>query len=383
MKSAKRAIWKTPPFSFLFIMVSLFACNDNDPEYPDRRPAEIEPDVYLTVVDSIGVEEGDSNYVLAMPSYATRLADGNTIVVDHMLSKVLVYREDGDFFSQVGRSGSGPGEYLLPSWVTARPSGGLAVIDAMQKRMLFYTDSLEYAGCTDAFSLAAPMETVFLNDTTFLAIHRIAEEEGGEIMAGFSLSMFNVTSTEPVVSYFRNLAPYDVSQPFSDVNMRPMFTMTQSGIVFISVRSQDDFVITACDLQGEELFRIEEPFTRIAKTEQEIEEETQRNRSFLRHSGAPEHVIESLITEPFYNAISSIGIGPDGNLWVCLGYYDSPVFKVYDPSDGSFLYNAALSNRERHGDLRIIVNRWGITALDQYCESWPRVYLIQADPASV
>ncbi len=240
-------------FSFLFILVSLSACNDNGPEYSGQRPADIEPDVYLSVVDSIGVEEGDSNYVLAMPSFATRLPDGYIIVVDHMRSKVLMYNEDGDFLSQVGRGGSGPGEYLLPSWVAVIPSGGLAVNDVMQSKILFYTDSLEYAGCTDAFPFAAPMETVFLNDTTFLAIHRIAEEEGGEIMAGFSVSMFNAASTEPVFTYFRNLAPFDASNPLSDVDMRPIFTVTHNGIVFISVRSQEEFIISACDLQGEEL----------------------------------------------------------------------------------------------------------------------------------
>lgn len=337
------------------------------------------PEVFLKVTDSIGVEMGDSNFVFAVPSFACRLPLNRIAVIDFMKKKVLLYSHDGSFISQVGREGSGPGEYLLPAGVAVTPSGGLAVNDGMQRRILFYDENSEYTGCTEVFFPMPPSNTVFLSDTSFIGNLVIYEIDGEEMRGGFSVSMFSTTSIEPETTYFSDLAPFDMANPLeSDVSI-PLFTMTAEGTVFITTVSQEEFVITAYSPQGQELFTIGEPYSKIRKTDEAVAEETLQMQRRMRQSGAPEYMLESIQAEPFYNAIDLLGIGPDENLWVTLGYCDYPVFKVYDTSTGDYLFTAAVSDSQRYGNIEVMANRWGFTALDPFSESWPRIYLLEAD----
>jgi len=345
------------------------------PEYPD-------PDVFLLVVDSIGVEIGDSNYVFASPSYTCYLPDSNIVVVDQMKPQVSLFSSEGSFIALVGREGNGPGEYLRSGFASAMPSGGLAVTDNMQRRILFYNEFHEYVGCTDAFSPAAPSSNVFLNDSTFLGVLVFVEMDAEDRITGWQVSRFNTASTEPDMCFFRNTIPFDPSNVSERQSIKPMLAVIPEEIVFISVKSQEQFLICAYSLQGDSLFSIEEPFSRIAKSEMEIEAETQRKRDYLRFAGAPEYLVQSVNAEPFYNAIKSINIGPDNNLWVTLGGYNYPVFRVYDSCDGSYLYTATLEDKERFGNNTVIVNRWGFTAYNRFSELWPRIYILEADMIS-
>ncbi len=373
--------------TFIFIVSFFSGCskhegstgNDNavnesvtKPEYPD-------PDVFLLVTDSIGMEGGDSNFVFASPSYACRLPNGNILVVDQMKPQVFLFSSEGRFMALVGREGNGPGEYLRSGFASTMPSGGLAVIDIMQKRILFYDEFHEYIGCTDVFPPSPPANTIFLNDTTFLGVLPFVERDGVEYTTGWHVARFATVSTEPEMHFFSNAIPFDSSNPSERKSIEPMLATTPEGTVFISVKSQEEFLISAYSLQGDLLFSIEEPFSRIAKTEIEIEAETQRKQDILRFAGAPEHIVQSVSCEPFYYAINAISIGTDNNLWVSLGYFNSPVFRVYDSSDGSYIYTAALEDKERFGNITVFVSRWGFTAIDVFSESWPRIYLLETD----
>lgn len=373
--------------TFIFITSFFSGCSEHEGRTENNivfnesvtRLGYADADVFLLVTDSIGIELGDSNYVFASPSYACRLPDSNILVVDQMKPQVSLFSSEGSFIGLVGKEGNGPGEYLRSGFASAMPSGGLAVTDNMQRRILFYNEFHEYVGCTDAFSPAAPSSNVFLNDSTFLGVLVFVEMNAEDRMTGWQVSRFTTASTEPEMCFFRNTIPFDPSNVSERQSIKPMLAVVPEEIVFISVKSQEQFLICAYSLLGDSLFSIEEPFSRIAKTETEIEEETQKRRDYLRFVGAPEYLVQSITAEPFSNAINSINIGPDNNLWVTLGYYDYPVFRVYDSSDGNYLYTAALEDKERFGNTTVFVNRWGLTAIDVFSELWPRIYLLETE----
>jgi hypothetical protein len=88
-------------------------------------------------------------------------------------------------------------------------------------------------------------------------------------------------------------------------------------------------------------------------------------------------MLESFQPNEFKFAIASLDIAPDGNLWVGLGAYGHPVFRVYDPDSGEYLFTAALEHPENPRNLSVMMNSLGFTAIDPMSESWPRVYLLE------
>ncbi len=64
----------------------------------------------LTVVDSIGVELGDSNYVFGAVREVEIGPDGDIYVVDWIECTIYRYSSNGEFIQRIGRRGNGPGE---------------------------------------------------------------------------------------------------------------------------------------------------------------------------------------------------------------------------------------------------------------------------------
>ena len=77
----------------------------------------------------------------------------------------------------------------------------------------------------------------------------------------------------------------------------------------------------------------------------------------------PEEMIESIQPEEYEYAVKSLGIGPDGNLWVRTGIYDQPVFRIYSASTGEFMNTAALNSTEDCSDMDIFVSPNGLIRL--------------------
>lgn len=65
---------------------------------------------YLVVVDSIGVETGDSCYTFDGIEGVEYCPDGNIAVLDCVRAGLMVYSPDGRYLRRIGQRGNGPGE---------------------------------------------------------------------------------------------------------------------------------------------------------------------------------------------------------------------------------------------------------------------------------
>ncbi|MCK5134109.1 MAG: hypothetical protein KAR40_18425 [Candidatus Sabulitectum sp.] len=83
----------------------------------------------LTVVDSIGTELGDSNYVFGAVWGVTIGPSGDIFVVDWIKCTIFRYSFDGDFIQRIGRRGSGPGEMHQPGNPVVMDDGSICVYD--------------------------------------------------------------------------------------------------------------------------------------------------------------------------------------------------------------------------------------------------------------
>jgi len=225
----------------LSIIVILLACggskqpigvSSNDPsvEYP-------EVDVWLTIVDSIGVENGDSNMVLGRPVVSTWMPGDRIAVLDLQKCNVSIFSSNGEYLTSVGRQGSGPSEFLIPSWLSITPSGGMAISDAMGGSISFFDSTLVYTGKLNGFFPSPPTNTVFLNDTIFAGIMPDYEMKDDNIIAGFSVALWSTGSVDPEMFYYRDLVAFNPEEIFSHETNMPVFTISPNGTVFTSLDS--------------------------------------------------------------------------------------------------------------------------------------------------
>jgi hypothetical protein len=340
-------------------------------------PAIPNADLWLTISDSIGIELGDSNLVLGMPAVAAWMPDNRLAVMDMQKYRISVFTPEGDFVTSLGRQGSGPGEFLLPSWLSVTPSGGLAVCDAMAGELDFFNPSLEYTGSLSGFFPSPPVITVFLEDTVFVGMKPEFEQNDDGMFMGYTVALWNTTSPEPVITYHRELAPFDPSDMSGITGNMVVFAASPEGLVYTSKFSTEEYSVNGWNPDGTPLFTINEPFTRVEKTQEDIDTERQYVRDRMRQGGAPDFMVETYEPEPFRYAISSLGVAPDGNLWVGMGTYNHPVFRVYDSLTGDYLFTAALEITDETRDLTVQMNQWGFTAIDQISADWPRVYVLE------
>jgi len=84
---------------------------------------------------TIGVEEGDSNYVLDRVVAAVRLSDGRIVVANGLSNQLRYFDTAGRFLRTVGRKGQGPGEFNGLSWVGRLGGDSLLVWDRANARV--------------------------------------------------------------------------------------------------------------------------------------------------------------------------------------------------------------------------------------------------------
>lgn len=102
----------------------------------------IHPGVATLVEElSIGVADGAEEYVLGEIADVALGKDGSLYVFDRQVPVVRHYDASGKFLRNIGRAGSGPGEYRSASGIATMPDGRLLVWDTGNWRINVYSAS--------------------------------------------------------------------------------------------------------------------------------------------------------------------------------------------------------------------------------------------------
>ncbi|MEA3266764.1 MAG: hypothetical protein U9P42_07465, partial [Candidatus Fermentibacteria bacterium] len=112
----------------------------------------------------------------------------------------------------------------------------------------------------------------------------------------------------------------------------------EDGRVFYSRKSSSEGIVHCWNIEGTPLFTASPGFPPVAKTEQEILEETEYTRMQFAALGA-NALPEGHAPDPFHVMVENIGVDSDGNLWVQRGTEPYPVFDVFD-TDGVHIASA-------------------------------------------
>ncbi|MBD3277321.1 MAG: hypothetical protein GF388_03390 [Candidatus Aegiribacteria sp.] len=379
-------------------LVLIFAaCGDqpsqevsDDVEETSQAPAEEEyvlpeAEVYLTLSDSIGVEIGDSNYVFGQIAGADIFPGGNIAVLDLQKASVKVYDPSGEYVATMGRKGSGPGEFLLPSGMACFPPAegeevpdslnpGFVVCDAMGGKLSYFDTDLEHLMDVQGFFPSPPAVLAGIGGGAVVGMKPIFEQGEEGTFMGFTIARWELGETDPSVTYFESMSPFnpgDLSTMQDDI---VTFGASADGRVLTASLSTEAYEFTLWSPEGEDLFTVvDEDFEMVRKTQEEIDLEAEMVNNRMIQQGMPESMA-NWEPDPYRSAIAGLWFDGLGRIWVTRGTVRTPYFDVYD-EQGEKLFTAALDAGERASQWQVLIKGDRFLAFDADPEMYPQLFI--------
>lgn len=316
--------------ALVFVLLAA-ACGE---DVPQEDTAEATPDVLsLPVVDSIGVELGDSAYVFGAIADAEVLPDGNIIVLDRTFCSMRIFTPEGEHVRTIAGMGSGPGELSNPFSLFNWGNGEISVIDPYAGGIHRYTINGEWLGLELPITNNSFIDPVVVSPESFVCFKSRFDQEGDGITATAFVSLFPM-SIEPEVTYWEKSMPWDPGN-MGNLALEAIFSNyytadPSTGMVYISPYHGDGYSILCCNADGSSAGEITAEYTPVPKTEEEIQAEKDFIEFFLRASeNNNPNLNYSCDPWPNHFAVTGLYIGPSGNLWAMRGGTETVEFDIW------------------------------------------------------
>ncbi len=356
----------------VFILLFLIGCGS-----PEESSEEASPAIVLTPLDSVGIELGDERFVFGVIASVEFLPDGRLLVLDSNRQTLRVFSSSGEFLSEYGGPGEGPGELLSSRDLAVLGSGVVAVTDPRAGELELFSADTGYVGTLMGFTPRAPFTIDASGELVVGHQGLFNREEGtsGEALAGWKLD-----SPEPAVVFFEEWSRFDPEQMaarFMDPD--PPMEVVDS-VVYYSPLASESYEILAFDLSGNGLASLTRPdYSPVAKTAEELSVEMelyeQRRQQMLGMGrGGPAMASEDYTPSEFHFAVISLGVDSEGRLWARRGHGGQPVFDLYDTMTGEWLGTA--SGPARMGSWTFVVTPYGVAAFEEDPLDYPRILLL-------
>jgi hypothetical protein len=367
--------------SFSAAALLQFSCGEDGSSIQSAAPEE-QLAMELVLLDSIGVELGDSNYVFGSIEGLGYTPLGNIAVLDRISADIRLYTSEGEFIRKMGGRGEGPGELHNPLALFIFPDGRLGALDPWRSGLHLYSPEGDYLGMGMEVMNNVHLFPEVVDDSSFVSMKtEFIMNEGSAPRIAVFLGLFSM-SVDPVVTYWREEMVIDLS---TAANLAQKYLMgvsfavdTLNGIVCVAPFNGSEYLINRYSLEGEYLGCMEAEVETVPLTEEEIriEEEFVSQRLASLEGGDPDYNVH--ITDPitYRLPIAELETGPDGNLWARRGTEDEPFFDIWSP-DGELLGYAVLEGvgpKSRSWEFEVCDE--GILAWDTDPELFQKIYMI-------
>lgn len=349
-----------------------FGCGS--PEDPSEEASSA---VVLTPLDSVGIELGDERFVFGVIASVEFLPDGRLLVLDSNRQTLRVFSVSGEFLSEYGGPGEGPGELLSSRDLAVLGSGVVAVTDPRAGEFELFHPDTGHTGTLMGFTPRAPFTIDASGEMVVGHQGLFNREEGtsGEALAGWKLD-----SPEPAVVFFEEWSRFDPEQMAARfMNPDPPMEVVDS-IVYYSPLSPESYEVLAFDLSGNSLASLTRPdYSPVLKTPEEIGLEMElyeQRRQQMLGMGRGGHAMASGEYTPseFHFAVTSLGADSEGRLWARRGHGGQPLFDLFDTATGEWLGTA--SGPLHMGPWTFVVSPYGIAAFEEDPLDYPRIVLL-------
>lgn len=335
----------------------------------------------LVPVDTIGVLMGDSTEMFGNIFDAALLPSGELVVVDLLKRCVSVFDSRGQFIRQIGRSGSGPGEFQhAPTFVLWLPGSELiAIREDVTSDWLTYSAQGEFIDRRDLTENMI-MDIVFLDDST--AVYYTMGVEWNTLDVSYSVQCMDTDTGEPVSDILFYERPMEPSSDF--IPGYVMLAADGNGNLFLSRANSQYWSVEVYSRDGELLNTLE-------KTDV-----TEREHVILPESAEDTPVIPGI--EPFtimttgenglsmmkttnlpedHPIISALAIDSEGRLWSRRGGFPGNTWDISD-TEGNIIavVDVTLPDSVCHN---LIVNSNGFIAIDNRSSDFHRVYIMELE----
>ena len=358
----------------LFISISFcFFCSNSEKNrdweepFPERQK--------LVVIDSIGIEAGDSNYVFGSITDLMHSPDGEIMVLDMIHCTIFVFSPEGGFITRIGRRGDGPGEFIMPMYMTLLSDGSVAILDMEKTVTVIYDNEWIFSEEISPRQGLPPIEINGANENEYVGFKIDPEMENGQIVMHRKICLIT-EETERKVIYWEDTIPMNIedwSSVYRDVIYSMIFTADRDGRVFFASYSSEKWHVVAMDRYGEILFEIDMNLPRFEKTDEEIADEKAYVESYVARTD--DGLVIDWQPDPYRWMIRSLGVDRENRLWVERGTEIQPVFDIFDLS-GTHLFTAEIDGYNAYG-WKFFIDEGGILAFPEDTESFHKVYILQ------
>ncbi len=346
---------------------------------PDEDDPAVSDTVYeLLVTDTIGVLAGDSSLVFGDIADASFTASGDIVILDRMNGKVSQFSAEGEYLTSAGGFGEAPWEFSLAAGMAPMFDGSLMVFDYIGRKIVHFDGSLGFISSATGYELSSRGMLSPLPDGTFIGKGTELRQGGEQELQGENqIRRFSMDSTGYLTQYLAS--PMFITILDDGIDLKPAdiaCTSSIDGTVYCSVRSDSLYEITGWTTGGVETVSISEPWERVPKTPEEINDQGRVPAIQTDAEGNRTRILLDVEVNPFHNAVADLTTDDQGRLWVRLGSFSVPTFRVYD-GQGEFLFTVTCPELERTGrQIRFQTRHGGIVAWDTSPEDYPKVYVL-------
>ena len=335
---------------------------------PAQIPENSIPEYQLAVVDSFGVEIGDSINMLGSVEDFCHTVDGSILILDHISQNVRIVSEDGNA-ETLCRRGSGPGELMYPLALCVLGNGHFLVSDEVKQEIMEYDSSGEYLGSFMFTGSYVPYSMYPINSDTIIADLNLIDMEPDIPRYVHLVGGFHSGFSDPFQVFNEMSWDWTSAEFYSDIGLLD-FTADSSGRIFIA-SDNTKYEISVFTLDGTEATEITGRIERIRKTDEQIQLEIEEFEEWAVQDQA---YMGGYQPPGYHQLISLAGIDADGNLWI--QRHDSPGVVNFDVWNETcdLIYTVSYSGNEGTPELEFHIDSHGILAANTDSEEYPRVY---------
>lgn len=326
---------------------------------------------FLMVVDSLGVEIGDSAMMFGDVNGVSFVSDTTFVVFDRSFQDLRLFNTDMHHIGTWSYSGPGPLEYLY-AWDVCPTGSGVGLFEFDKPPgCLFLDPSITPVRSVTLDEGAALMNAVFLGEGRIVGSVGSFIQPNGSAALLVEVCIWNSwNGLRDTVLHSRSAELGDMRQAYGKlVELEHCIEAYRDSLVFLAP-DLDEFRVLAFAPDGHCLDTIAFSQDREIRSVDEIELELTWRK--LRDGNLGDWYPSEL--EP---GITQLQVQDTlGLLWVCHGSLCSPEFTVFDVS-GEFSFGCSCIGLPEANFYRFCISDHGYIAYTMYPADYPRIYLLE------
>ena len=325
----------------------------------------------LVVIDSIGVEYGDSTQIFGDVNGAFFINDTTLVVLDKAYQLIRSFDASCNHIASESFLGNGPFEYQYAANLSLQdPLFGVFEFE-MPPRCVFFDQSIIPVASVTLDETTALMNPCFLGDSAIVgSIGKIFESNGNPCI-GIDICTWNTASgLREQTIYSKSLELTSRATGYSlFVSLEHSISATGDSLIFIAPDLQAfDIIVYSSD--GIPLDTMSTEHERSVRSTDEIELEVtwRKMRDGNLGDWKPSEYEPGITQLQVQDSL--------GYLWVCHGSYFEPEFDIYT-FDGELAFSCKCEGLPKSEILRFGITDYGYLAYTMYPSDYPRIYIME------